>query len=302
MPSPAKRKDTLPAVVSRVRLENGKRRADGALPEVVVFSLADGTALRAVVRRSARARRFVLRLSEQGELRLAVPAGLALAGQVERLADMLPGLERAWQAYCARRDEAETDARALPERLCLPVMGRDWSVRHGGDWQRGCAAGARGSRPPVRVQDNARRVLLVETDSALTLYGSADAELAASALRLWCRRQAESLLPEIVRRQARRHGFAVARVSVRDQRSRWGSCTRDRQGSGCISLNWRAVLLPEEDAVFLCLHELCHIRQMNHSPAFRQELARYAPDWALRERRLHDFWRELPWWARPVRG
>lgn len=288
------------AAAPRVRLESGKCRADGVPTEVVVFFLDDGTQVRAVVRRSARARRFVLRLSEQGDLRLSVPAALPLAGQEERLASLLPGLERAWRAHCARRDEAGTDARSLPERLCLPVMGRDWSVRHGGDWQRGCAAGARGSRPPVRVQDNARRVLLVETDTALTFYGTADAELAASALRLWCRRQAESILPELVRQQARRHGFAVARVSVRDQRSRWGSCRRDREGAGCISLNWRAVLLPEEDAVFLCLHELCHIRQMNHSPAFRQELARHAADWPRRERRLHAFWRGLPWWARPA--
>lgn len=290
------------AAAPRVRLEGGQPGADGALRETVVFSLADGTPLRAVVRRSARARRFILRLNEGGGLYLVVPAALSLAGQEERLTCLLPGLERAWQAHCARRGEADAEARKLPERLSLPVMGREWAVGHGGDWRQGCAAGARSPHPPVRVQDGARRVLLVETESALTLYGQTDAEPAAVALRLWCRRQAEGALPELVRHEARRHGFAVARVSVRDQRSRWGSCTRDRQGAGRISLNWRAVLLPEEDAVFLCLHELCHIRQMNHSPAFRQELARYAADWPLRERRLHDFWRALPWWARPVTG
>lgn len=302
MPSPPAKNDASPAAAPRVRLEGGKQRADGALTEAVVFFLADGTPLRAVVRRSARARRFILRLSEGGGLRLAVPAALPLVGQEDRLACLLPGLERAWQAYCDRRGEAGAEVRQLPERLSLPMMAHEWAVGHGGDWQQGCAAGARSPHPPVRVQDRARRVLLVETASALTLYGQADAELAAVALRLWSRRQAENVLPELVRQQARRHGFAVARVSVRDQRSRWGSCTRDRQGAGRISLNWRAILLPEEDAVFLCLHELCHIRQMNHSPAFRQELARYAADWPLRERRLHDFWRALPWWARPVGG
>lgn len=301
MPFPMKGEDAPAGGVSPVRLERGARRADGGWAEVVVFSLADGTELRAGVRRSARARRFVLRLNEEGELRLGAPAGLALSGQTERLASLLPGLEKAWLAHCSR-SAGSAASRVLPERLSLPVLGRECRVRHGGGWQRGCAAAACGEQPPVRVEDKARRLLLLESGDALTLYGDTETDLAATALRLWCRRQAEGGLPALVRRQALRGGFAVSHVSVRDQRSRWGSCTRDREGAGRISLNWRAILLPEEDAVFLCLHELCHIRQMNHSAAFRQELARHAPDWPLRERRLHDFWRALPWWARPPAG
>lgn len=292
MPFPLKGVDAPAGGASPVRLESGPA-------EVVVFSLADGTELRAGVRRSARARRFVLRLNEEGGLSLGAPAGLPLSGQTARLASLLPGLERAWQAHCARAAAREA-SRVLPERLRLPLLGRDLGVRHGGGWQQGRTAGARSLRPPVRVQDKARRLLLVESGEVLTLYGDTETDLAAAALRLWCRRQAEDGLPALVRQQALRGGFAVSHVSVRDQRSRWGSCTRDREGAGRISLNWRAVLLPEEDAVFLCLHELCHIRQMNHSPAFRQELARHAPDWPQRERRLHAFWREMPWWARPT--
>ena len=298
---PLKGKNVPSGAPCPVRLERETCRSGGIAAEVVVFSLADGTVLRAGVRRSARARRFVLRLSEEGELCLGAPAGLALSGQTTRLASLLPGLERAWRAYCARR-EASAASRVLPERLSLPVLGRECRVRHGGDWQRGCAAVACGAQPPIRVEDKARRLLLLESGDALTLYGDTETDLAATALRLWCRRQAEGRLPELVRQQAQRCGVAVSRVGVRDQRSRWGSCTRDREGAGRISLNWRAILLPEEDAIFLCLHELCHIRQMNHSPAFRQELARYAADWPLRERRLHDFWLALPWWARPSAG
>ena len=49
----------------------------------------------------------------------------------------------------------------------------------------------------------------------------------------------------------------------------------------------------------MCWHELCHLRHMDHSPAYRQALAKVSPDWKLQERRLTAFWRDLPVWARP---
>ncbi len=60
-----------------------------------------------------------------------------------------------------------------------------------------------------------------------------------------------------------------------------------------------AVLLPLSLLEHLCWHELCHLPHMDHSPAYRQTLARFSPDWKLQERRLTAFWRDLPVWARP---
>ena len=206
-------------------------------------------------------------------------------------------MERAWRRY--RRSVQEgAEGNFLPEELSLPLMGQTFAVRRGGDWQQGCAAVARSGHAPLRVEAGARRLLLVAAEASLTFFGDVDDGLAAEALRRWCRRQAGQYLPPLLEELARRHGFAVSGISVRDQRSRWGSCSRDRQGRGVIRLNWRAVLLPREDAAFLCLHELCHIRRMDHSAAYREELARYAPDWPERERRLSRFWRELPRWTR----
>lgn len=291
--------DLLPAHVaaapSGVRLEGV-----AGMSECVVFQLADGTALRAAVRRSSRARRLRLCLTAAGEWRLIVPAGCLLHARRDWLEGLTPFVERAWRRYCRRCAAEEAEGSLLPERLVLPVTGQDLEVRRGGGWQQGCTAVAGGAHPPVTVEAGARRLLLVATESRLTLYGDADDGLAAEALRRWCRRQAGQYLPPLLKELAHRHGFAVSEVCVRDQRSRWGSCSRDRQGAGRIRLNWRALLLPVEDAAFLCLHELCHIRRMDHSPAYREELARYAPDWPERERRLSRFWRELPRWARPV--
>jgi len=66
---------------------------------------------------------------------------------------------------------------------------------------------------------------------------------------------------------------SIKRVSVRDQSTRWGSCS----SSGTISLNWRLVLLRPNLQDHIIYHELAHVRQMNHSPAFWNLLRRYDP-------------------------
>lgn len=275
-----------------------ERLPDGA--ERLVFRLSGGTDLQVMVRRSSRARRVRLCLTAAGEWQLVVPGAFPLAGRSDWLEGLIPFVERAWRRL-GRHDAGEgTEGALLPEALSLPLTGRTFAVRRGGDWQQGCAAAARSAYAPLRVEAGARRLLLVAEQASLTFFGDVDEALAAEALRRWCRRLAGQYLPPLLEELARRHGFTLSEIRVRDQRSRWGSCSRDRQGAGRIRLNWRAILLPYEDAAFLCLHELCHIRRMDHSAAYREELARYAPDWPERERRLSRCWRELPRWARPV--
>jgi hypothetical protein len=74
---------------------------------------------------------------------------------------------------------------------------------------------------------------------------------------------------------AARHGLTVRRITVRNQKSRWGSCSR----CGTISLNWRLIQTPAFVSDYICLHELVHLRQMNHSPGFWREMERVCPDY-----------------------
>jgi predicted metal-dependent hydrolase len=71
-------------------------------------------------------------------------------------------------------------------------------------------------------------------------------------------------LPPRLIELARLHGLSVSRVSVRNQRSRWGSCSRD----GHICLNWRLVLMPPWVSDYVLIHELMHLKRMDHSPAY----------------------------------
>ena len=82
-------------------------------------------------------------------------------------------------------------------------------------------------------------------------------------------------LPTALRRRAAALGLDVAHVSVRDQRSRWGSCSR----AGHISLNWRLVLMPESVRDYVIVHELMHLRRADHSPAYWALVAKVCPEY-----------------------
>ena len=158
----------------------------------------------------------------------------------------------------------------------------------------------------VRHRRARRYVLRVETDGRVRVTiprggSKREAEAFAGRQTDWIRRQqvavtrpplpveerrrlralARQLLPSRLRELAARHALAVARVSIRDQRSRWGSCGRD----GHICLNWRLVLMPEWVRDYVLVHELMHLRRLDHSPQY----------WALVSAAYPDFERARQW-------
>jgi predicted metal-dependent hydrolase len=99
------------------------------------------------------------------------------------------------------------------------------------------------------------------------------------------RQRAERELPARLLELAVMHGLTVSRVSVRNQRSRWGSCGRD----GHICLNWRLVRMPPAIRDYVLIHELMHLRRLDHSPAYWKLVSAACPDYedARRWLRLH---------------
>jgi predicted metal-dependent hydrolase len=89
------------------------------------------------------------------------------------------------------------------------------------------------------------------------------------------RRRAARELPAELKRLADQHGLAVSRVSVRNQKSRWGSCSP----SGHICLNWRLVLMPDAVRTYVLIHELMHLRRLDHSKTFWRLVAAACPDY-----------------------
>jgi predicted metal-dependent hydrolase len=93
------------------------------------------------------------------------------------------------------------------------------------------------------------------------------------------RKLASRELPARALELATQHGLVFSKVTVRNQRTRWGSCSV----KGAISLNWRLVQTPESVRDYIILHELAHLRQMNHSTRFWREVARICPDYEAAE-------------------
>ena len=87
------------------------------------------------------------------------------------------------------------------------------------------------------------------------------------------RRQAQRELPARLLELAARHALRVTRVSVRNQKWRWGSCSRN----GHICLNWRLITMPEWVRDYVMIHELMHLKRMDHSPKFWALVARACP-------------------------
>ncbi len=85
--------------------------------------------------------------------------------------------------------------------------------------------------------------------------------------------QAALVLPPRLLGLAQQHGLSVTKISIRDQRTRWGSCARD----GHICLNWRLVLMPEWVRDYVLIHELMHLRRLDHSPAYWRHVAAACP-------------------------
>jgi len=106
----------------------------------------------------------------------------------------------------------------------------------------------------------------------------------ATADAVESRARATAELPVRLMALAAQHGLAVARVSIRNQRTRWGSCGPD----GHISLNWRLVLMPDWVRDYVLIHELMHLRRLDHSPAYWRLVEAACPDYRLARRWLRQ--------------
>ena len=132
----------------------------------------------------------------------------------------------------------------------------------------------------------------VERRGAVLRVGAAslgEGELRALIER-WYRREAAAYFAERVEHHASRLGVRPSRVTIRGQRSRWGSCS----GKGTVSLNWRLMMVPSALSDYVVVHELCHLRHMDHSPRFWAMVSGAVPDYRQRRRELDALQGRLP--------
>ena len=225
------------------------------------------------VRISRRARRLSMRVFPGGRVEVVVPPGVGI-----------PAIERFVSRH---RDWAERRAREFtllaphgdtrrPSRVALALPGRDWQVAY----------------------ETAPRASVHETDDGvLRVRGPDHSERRVSqSLLRWLSGQAAREFSVRMEALSSELGIDYAKLHLRRQRTRWGSCS----AAGTISLN--VCLMFQRPAVvrYLMIHELCHRRHMNHSDRYWRLVESFEPHWRALDAELLRGWRIVPAWVFPA--
>jgi predicted metal-dependent hydrolase len=215
--------------------------------------------------RNPRARRYLLRLRPDGTARVTIPRG---------------GSTEAAQQFVERHAVwLERELKRLQSQPRKPAV-----------WMIGTEILLRGNAVRIEAGFNGENKEIEDEDEDETTKKAGTVRFGGESVRLpdlvadlrpaiegHLRQLAARELPPRVLELAARHGLTVRRITVRNQKSRWGSCSR----RGTISLNWRLIQTPAFVSDYICLHELVHLRQMNHSPKFWREIERVCPDYRM---------------------
>jgi predicted metal-dependent hydrolase len=223
-----------------------------------------------VVRESRRARRLAVRVFQTGRVEVVVPPRTSRNAVEHFVARHRRWIER-------KRDEARRNSTAgepfPPRSIELTACGESWRVHLAGD---------------------AGRPALGNAPGLLTLHGDCrNTRTVRQILQRWLITRAHVVLAAQLAECARELGFQYKRVIVRQQRTRWGSCS----ARGTISLNCCLLFQRREVLRYLMIHELVHTRHMNHSRRFWQCVGEHCPGHRALDRELLDGWRRVPAWV-----
>lgn len=214
---------------------------------------AEGAALDEVILvRSPRARRYRLTLRRDGVAVATIP----VRGS-EREARRFVATQREWLARAREQQRRRPRAPAV--------------------WTLGAHVLWRGTLCEINklpLAEKGARQCWVELGTDRFRVPRFDADLRPT-LEAHFRRRAQVELPARTWELAAVTGVGVTQVTVRNQRSRWGSCS----AGGAISLNWRLVQAPESVRDYIIYHELMHLKEMNHSPRFWARVEEVCPGW-----------------------
>lgn len=226
------------------------------------------------VRESTRAQHVNLKMSMDGDLEVVIPRGFNRKH--------IPGILQKKQAWIKRASKRATERRAhraaqpaLPTEVSLLAVGEIWAVEY---------------QPTA-----SNRITVTEKpDQRIVLSGAVDnVDLCQAALRKWTTRKGKQYLAPWVRAISVEEKLPFDKVTIRGQKTRWGSCSSRET----ISLNYKLLFLPPEFVHYVLIHELCHTKELNHSARFWALVAEKEPNYKQIKKELRAAWRYLPGWV-----
>ncbi len=221
------------------------------------------------IRRSSRARHLSIQVHPPGLVEIVVPRRMPV-----REVESFVRAHATWiRETCVGMNRRHLDpGTGPPSHIRLGVLDREWSVSY---------------NPNPRA-----RLRVAESDTGLEVFGANDDVGRRRALLNWLRRKARAFMVPAVGALALKTGLRPRAIQIRAQRSRWGSCSSNRT----LSLNLCLLFQEPELVRYLLIHELCHLRHMNHSPRFWALVEQYSPGGRILDQRLNDGWTRIPGW------
>jgi predicted metal-dependent hydrolase len=214
-----------------------------AAPKEYTLALADGREVPVNIRHSHRARRILLHVGVyDGKVEIVLPPG---ASPREGL-----GFARTQTQWVAGQLSRIGDAVPFADGRTFPLLDRR-----------------------ITIQRIDGRSALPRLDGDRLLVAGRDDTL-GGRVRRWIRSHAQSEINPRAHEMAAAIGHTPARISMRDTRSRWGSCSRD----GNLNFSWRLVMAPEHVLDYVVAHEVAHLKELNHSDRFWAVVDDLCPD------------------------
>jgi predicted metal-dependent hydrolase len=232
------------------------------------------------VRHSAKTRNIRLKVTPADGLCVIVPSGYdetKIPAILQRKkAWIADALSRA--AHTRRFLEPQSEIH-LPETINLHALGEAWAVSYRKN----------GSQPGVTLRAG---------DGQITLSGATiDRTAAVRRLNEWLRLRVRDSLFPLAQQLADRHRLPLRRLLVKSQRTRWASCSARKN----LALNTKLLFLPPDLVRYVMTHELCHLREMNHSRRFWLLVESACPDYRRLDAKLRDAWKTVPSWVGSIR-
>lgn len=225
------------------------------------------------LKRHARARHVKFKASIRDGLEIVVPVRFNQKYLPKILEDNRAWIEKRLQEIqlLSQAMPAET----LPTEILLRAVNQTWRVSY--------------------IKTAQKKIkLMIRPDQEIVLMGDIDNQ--ASCIKLlsaWVKTQAEHYLVDCLQQQSIKMQLPFKQVSIRKQKSRWGSCTSDK----VINLNYKLIFMPPELMLHVLIHELCHTVQLNHSTKFWRLVAIFDPEWKQHSREIRRAEKWMPHWA-----
>ncbi|MGV8073170.1 MAG: M48 family metallopeptidase [Syntrophobacteraceae bacterium] len=227
------------------------------------------------IRESKKARRVLLKISRKSGLEVVIPVGFdrkRIPGILAEKNEWIQEASRRLNDEIASRPESPT----LPESIHLRAVGKRFTVQYI-SWNKGTFQLAQSGDSTIEVRGDAAKT-----------------DVCRHLLNRWLKYQGQiHLLPRLAKLSAQT-GFTYRKAQVREQKSRWGSCS----SNDTISLNCKLLFLPPELVDYILIHELCHTVHRNHSEKFWALVEKIEPRYRALDREVNKASKDVPAWTR----